>query len=212
MLSLITRALTSPCPRSSNTLFVGVRISRPLLGDGARPVCSIIFPLHENCREACAACAASIIAAMANPTIAVLNIVFLRIDGSLQSQAVRREHGPGETSRPADDPKCRLSFNRVVLTVGRSRPVCPDQRTFAGCVGMSQRGQPRKSPRSLDYLATIPKDGPVTRSHPSLGTQRFETRVASGSITALGNVVGRTVAIRMQIEDSCHNTKMSRRP
>ena len=96
------------CPRSSNTLFVGLRISRPLLGDGARPLWSIIFPLHENCREACAACAASIIAAIANPTIAALNIVFLRIDGSPQSQAVRREHGPGETSCPADDPKCRL--------------------------------------------------------------------------------------------------------
>jgi hypothetical protein len=32
------------------------------------------------------------------------------------------------------------------------------------------------------------------------------------TITALGNVVGRAVAIRMQIEDLCRNTKMSRRP
>jgi hypothetical protein len=34
----------------------------------------------------------------------------------------------------------------AILTVGRSLPVCPDQRTFAGCVGMSQRCHERTMP------------------------------------------------------------------
>src|SRR3979411_1242642 len=74
--------------------------------------------------------------------------------------------------------------------------------------------QQRKSPRSLDHLATIPKDGPVTGSHPSLGTQRFETRVASGSITVPNKVVGPAAAIhtQTQIAGSAHNTQLSRRP
>jgi hypothetical protein len=61
---------------------------------------------------------------------------------------------------------------------------------------------------------TIPKDGPVTGSHPSLGTQRFETRVASGSITVPNKVVGPAAAIhtQTQIEGSAHNTQLSRRP
>ena len=52
----------------------------------------------------------------------------------------------------------------------------------------------------LMVAATIPKDGPVTRSQPSLGAQRIETRVASGSITVPDKVVGRAVARSMQIE------------
>jgi hypothetical protein len=48
----------------------------------------------------------------------------------------------------------------------------------------------------------------------SLGAQRLETRVASGPINVPDKVVGRAIAIRMQmqIEDSDHNTKMYRRP
>jgi hypothetical protein len=48
----------------------------------------------------------------------------------------------------------------------------------------------------------------------SLGAQRIETRVASGPINVPDKVVGRAIAIRMQmqIEDSDHNTKMYRRP
>ena len=64
----------------------------------------------------------------------------------------------------------------------------------------------------LMVAATIPKDGPVTRSQPSLGAQRLETRVASGSITVPDKVVGRAVARSMQIGDSGHNTKLSPRP
>jgi hypothetical protein len=32
-----------------------------------------------------------------------------------------------------------VKVKSAVLTAGRPLPVCPDQRTFAGCVGMSQR-------------------------------------------------------------------------
>src|SRR6202048_4342388 len=91
------------------------------------------------------------------------------------------------------------------------RPLEADIHQGDGYVSFAPQ---RKSPRSLDHLATIPKDGPVTGSHPSLGTQRFETRVASGSITVPNKVVGPAAAIhtQTQIEDSDHNTKMYRRP
>jgi hypothetical protein len=48
----------------------------------------------------------------------------------------------------------------------------------------------------------------------SLGAQRIEARVTSGPINVPDRVVGRAIAIRMQmqIEDSDHNTKMYRRP
>jgi hypothetical protein len=34
---------------------------------------------------------------------------------------------------------------RVVLTVGQPLPVCPNQRTFAGFVGMSQTCQKKQA-------------------------------------------------------------------
>jgi hypothetical protein len=88
-------------------------------------------------------------------------------------------------------------------------------RNFSGrsifdfCNNICQQRRSRQG--SLDHLATIPKDGPVTRSrHPQA---RNDLRpVATGSIIALGKVASRAVAIRMQIEDSRHNTKMFRRP
>jgi alkanesulfonate monooxygenase SsuD/methylene tetrahydromethanopterin reductase-like flavin-dependent oxidoreductase (luciferase family) len=48
--------------------------------------------------------------------------------------------------------------------------------------------------------------------HPSLGTAIRDARRKWFDHRTLGKVVGRAVAIRMQIEDSCHNTKMCRRP
>jgi hypothetical protein len=40
---------------------------------------------------------------------------------------------------------CLLGVNRVVLIVRRPLPVYPNKRTFAGCVGMSQKCQNQKS-------------------------------------------------------------------
>jgi hypothetical protein len=62
--------------------------------------------------------------------------------------------------------------------------------------------------RSLPvYPQTLPVYPPKQKNSEPVGT-----RICARTITALGKVVGRAVAIRMQIEDSCHNTKMSRRP
>jgi hypothetical protein len=52
----------------------------------------------------------------------------------------------------------------------------------------------------------------VTRSQPSSGTQRIETRVASGLITLPDKAIGRAVARGIKIEDSVHNTNVSPRP
>jgi hypothetical protein len=89
----------------------------------------------------------------------------------------------------------------------RSGVRCQRSRHFAfvRCVEIATL---TRSPCSDPEGRTCHKNTPIP------GTQRFETHVASGSITTLGKVVGRAVAIRMQmqIEDLCHNTKVSPRP
>jgi len=47
----------------------------------------------------------------------------------------------GQTIEPNVATRCQIWVNRVTLVVGRPLPVYPDQRTYLGIVGMSQRCQ-----------------------------------------------------------------------
>jgi hypothetical protein len=46
------------------------------------------------------------------------------------------QHNPPQTQNGSD---VRKGVNRVTLTARRSLPVFPDERTFSGSVGMSER-------------------------------------------------------------------------
>src|SRR5207344_1935438 len=54
----------------------------------------------------------------------------------------------GQTIEPNVATRCQIWVNRVTLVVGRPLPVYPDQRTYLGIVGMSQRCQRATSTRS----------------------------------------------------------------
>jgi hypothetical protein len=143
LLSLIKFVLRSPCPRLSDILSVGLMINRPLFGAGARPEGSYIDPLHVNCREPCVACAAPIVAAMVSPTIAPLNIVFLRFD-SPPSQAVKKEHDPGETSCPAGNANVRsgrIAPFRPPAGHFRPTPIAGLSQTSAVCLRSASGGR-----------------------------------------------------------------------
>jgi hypothetical protein len=61
-----------------------------------------------------------------------------------------------------------------------------------------------------DRIVQLALDEPDL-SHYGLKSDIGPRPKSARTITALGKVVGRAVAIRMQIEDLCHNTTMSRR-
>jgi len=84
--------------------------------DETRAVGAIKFPLHENCREASAACAAFIRRTIATPTIILLNIV---VPPGLRDTLHRRlRYLPRpELSRMVGLPY--LFFRRQVLGCGR---------------------------------------------------------------------------------------------
>jgi hypothetical protein len=72
------------------------------------------------------------------------------------------------TGSHSDRRQCPSRVKSAGLNVGQSLPVYPDQRTFAGCVGMSQRCQERKHSRKY----TVPDDG--ERAHGLQSTDRSE--------------------------------------
>jgi hypothetical protein len=84
----------------------------------------------------------------------------------------------------------------------------------------SGRSGKRRSPKSANNgevarLTRSPcndSEGRTRHKITPVQARKDSRPVATGSIIALGKVASRAVAIRMQIADSHHNTKMFRRP
>src|SRR3954452_13626679 len=78
--------------------------------------------------------------------------------------------------------------------------------------GRSERAQMQIKLYKLGSATPRSKSMRITRSQPSSGAQRIETRIASGLITLPDKAIGRAVARGIKIEDSGHNTNVSPRP
>jgi hypothetical protein len=91
-----------------------------------------------------------------------------------------------------------------------SLPACPRINRNPFCSNRSGSGT-RFPDVIRDRIVQLALDEPDL-SHYGLKSDIGPCPKSARTITAPGKVVGRAVAIRMQIEDLCHNTKMSRRP